>query len=213
MDPEDTKERSFLIQVLGRMYHLRADNRTACKDWVITLNRVKEARLQQGNVKLVNRTIDLLDNEDVTPYVVVVANRERTRAVDETDQWDQLYQMPVDPSDPAYLEPKKDVAQDSNIIGRWSKNHTSLQKLGNKLVQWARSVKKYSCQEVDGRNVYLDRHAHPTSNDEKFTSSWDTKGHKNQFACSASPAHTQPPQIGKPNRSMSTASEDFRTIS
>ena len=32
---------------------LRANSRASCQDWVITLNRVKEARMQQGNVKLV----------------------------------------------------------------------------------------------------------------------------------------------------------------
>ena len=53
IDTDDKTEHSFRIQVLGRLYQLRANSRASCQDWVITLNRVKEARMQQGNVKLV----------------------------------------------------------------------------------------------------------------------------------------------------------------
>ena len=78
----------FVINISERPYHLRADSSAACKDWVITLNRVKEARMHEGNVKLVmpedmmNSTPDLLDLS-FTPRVVVVANRQRTHAVED----------------------------------------------------------------------------------------------------------------------------------
>ena len=122
IDTDDKTEHSFRIQVLGRLYKLRANSRASCQDWVITLNRVKEARMQQGNVKLVGlpkttttATLDLLnvnspkpqqqqqqqllhnDSEhnfmDGTPRVVVVSNRERTHGVDEEEQWEQLIRI------------------------------------------------------------------------------------------------------------------------
>lgn len=198
IDPEDRRGRSFTIQVLGRMYQLRADSSAACRDWVITLNRVKEARLQQGNVKLYNGgTLDLLDSDDVTPRVVVVANRQRTRAVDETEQWEQLYQMPHDPTDPTSIEQKRVSNLTTTVVGRWAKRHSTLQRFGNKLAQWARSVKKYGCQDVDSQKVYLDPHIHPPGQ--------PRRDGENQI----SPAS----KAGKPKRSLSTNSEEGRTIS
>jgi PH domain len=93
---EDDKGCCFTINISERPYHLKADSKAACKDWVITLNRVKEARMQVGHVKIAmpNATTnppDLLD-QDYTPRVVVVANRQRTHAVedDEIHSWEVL---------------------------------------------------------------------------------------------------------------------------
>jgi hypothetical protein len=234
IDPEDTRECSFTIQVLGRLYHLRADSRAACKDWVITLNRVKEARLQQGNVKLVNtnfsRNADFLDpvEEGMAPRVVVVANRQRTRAVDETDQLDQLYQMHGNPNDPAYMDLRRRSAIGTAVIARWTKHHSSLQRLGSKLSKWARSVKKYGCQEVDSDHVYLDRHVHPPGHDDKKrlpasgksgidkeSISWSAEETTNPNLVPNNPdnvGNMEPYQGPKPevkSRCLSTASEDF----
>jgi hypothetical protein len=118
INPDDPQGCSFSIQVLGRDYNLRADSRAACRDWVITLNRVKEAKLEQGNVKLVvatttttttavnpfdvfaatatkkdganTTTTNAAAESNVTPRIVVVANRGRTKAVDEEEQWDDM---------------------------------------------------------------------------------------------------------------------------
>jgi PH domain len=184
IDPSDKTELSFRIQVLGRHYHLRADSRASCSDWVITLNRVKEASLQQGNVKLVGGSLslshlnplDLMTNsatsqQSGTPRVVVVSNRQRTRAVDQDDApFDQLIRVDdtPDPNDPAYNPHSRRSTLSTVVVARWTKHQTSLQKLGTKLGVWARSLKKYSC--VDGASgqvqpnaVYLDRHVHPPS--------------------------------------------------
>jgi hypothetical protein len=189
-------EFSFRIQVLGRLYHLRADSRASCRDWVITLNRVKEARMQQGNVKLVGggghnaalsqlSPLDLLNNsasskQGGTPRVVVVANRQRTRAVDDDEEnWDQIIladgSCGGDPSDPAYSSPTRRSALGTAVAARWTKRHSSLQRFGSKLSKWARSLKKYSCVEdmqgqEQGNAVYLDRHVHPPGHDDKVVS-------------------------------------------
>ena len=54
-DDEDPEGRVFAIQVSDRPYYLRAETRASCKDWVINLNRVREARLEIGGIQLVQR--------------------------------------------------------------------------------------------------------------------------------------------------------------
>jgi hypothetical protein len=214
IDSDDKTEHSFRIQVQGRLYHLRANSRASCHDWVITLNRVKEARMQQGNVKLVGlptattasslatSALDLLQNAgkgsnptatavsqpDGTPRVVVVSNRERTRAVDEEEQWDQLIrvdphtlEMDVDPvtGDSMYAHNKRLSSFSTVVAARWTKHQSSLQRVGTKLSKWARSVKKYSCTTADGTSdtpahsssygVQLDKYLHPPGHDDKMS--------------------------------------------
>ena len=53
VNSKDPKGCEFTINISERHYHLRADGKAACKDWVITLNQVKEARIHEVNVKLV----------------------------------------------------------------------------------------------------------------------------------------------------------------
>jgi hypothetical protein len=213
------------------MYHLRSDNRATCKDWVITLNRVKEARLQQGNVKLLNRTVDFFHDseENVTPRVVVVANRQRTRAVDEDGQWNQLYQTPDDPENPLYLEQKRLSAIGTAAVARWSKRRSILQRLGSKLARWAKSVKKYGCQDVDTDDIALDRHVHPPGHDDqnrlstgklggdRYASNYQSKVSGSQMppqsitTSGVVPTGTMKPS--QPNRSHSASSEYYPTIS
>ena len=166
----------FTINISERPYHLRAESKAACRDWVITLNRVKEARMQQGNVKLVaaNHPPDLLD-EHYTPRVVVVANRQRTRAVDDDDihsweggggagfetSWSNNHAEGGNHFDtamtPAY----------SNRLARWQKPRTSLSRLASKLFKWARSLRKYNCTTDVEHHVVLDHHVHPPGHDDK----------------------------------------------
>jgi hypothetical protein len=253
IDNDDKTEHSFRIQVLGRLYQLRANSRASCQDWVITLNRVKEARMQQGNVKLVglppstttkkstmtttlaNTALDLLnpsggssssstpsqqpqqqqelnnDSEhnfmDGTPRVVVVSNRERTHVVDEEEQWDQLIRIDDTPDfnnnngqtgiytdldiDPAasqvetiYSGSSKRLSSIGTVVAaRWTKHQSKMQRLGNKLRKWARSVKQYSCTDSNdavivtnninggrphhGDVVHLDKYLHPPGHDDQ----------------------------------------------
>lgn len=156
---EDTKGCSFTINILQRPYHLRADSRESCKDWVITLNRIKEARLQQGNVKLVNsQPPDLLDS--VAPRVVVVAGRQRTHAVDDDDiiNWEGNSWN----DNPA--------SEDSNFlqhssVAKWQKSRRKLTKFASKVLRWARSIRNYNCTDAENQ-VYLDHHVHPPGHDD-----------------------------------------------
>jgi len=112
IDEEDQSGCTFHIQVANRPYSLRAENSGTCKDWVITLNRVKEARMQIGGFELVEpfkappdlldhseQVKEIVDDDDefagATPRVVLRANRQRTRAVvdENVKTWDQLVQV------------------------------------------------------------------------------------------------------------------------
>jgi len=47
---------TFIIQVKNRPYYLRAENKECAEDWVINLNRVREARFGIGGMKLTTST-------------------------------------------------------------------------------------------------------------------------------------------------------------
>jgi len=170
----------FTISISKRPYHLKADSKTAMKDWVITLNRVKEARMQEGNVKLVmpkdfhkNRSqsnhnhnqypIDLLDDQNFnTPLVVVVSNRQRTHAVEDDafHSWEAIGGM--DENNPF----KDDIDSNSTSIGattsmhtsmsiaRWQKPKHSIAHIAGKVLRWARSLRQYHCS-ADAENQVI----------------------------------------------------------
>jgi hypothetical protein len=197
VDTNDTKGCSFTIQVLGRDYHLRATTRAECKDWVITLLRVKEARLQQGNVKLVVDTpahqpqtlMDLLGGGSTstsappaTPRIVVIANRQRTRAVDDaTDAWEMMNTnttVDINNNNNSTADTQDSRKRRSTlgtvVLARWTKQRSSLSRLTAKLASWARKWKPYSCatdapgsiDENSNAAPQLDRHVHPPGHDD-----------------------------------------------
>lgn len=166
INTEDEKGCCFIINISERPYHLRADSSAACKDWVITLNRVKEARMMEGNVKLVkpnemNQPPDLLDS--FTPRVVVVANRQRTHAVEDDDiaSWEAgLDQNSANPNQ--YSVGPSTSAR----LARWQKPKTSMKLIAQKIVAWARSIRKHGCHDAEN-HVVLDHHLHPPGHDDK----------------------------------------------
>mmetsp|Transcript_9166 Transcript_9166/g.23211 ORF Transcript_9166/g.23211 Transcript_9166/m.23211 type:complete len:560 (-) Transcript_9166:1740-3419(-) len=163
---EDLNGCCFTINISERPYHLRADSRAACKDWVIMLNRVKEARMQEGNVKIVNDPPDLLA-DNFTPRVVVVANRQRTHVVEDEDlaSWEAggYGNSQVDPAMSG--NGAIAAAHGSNRLARWQKPKTSLSKWANKVLRWARSLRKKGCMDAEN-HVVLDHHLHPPGHDD-----------------------------------------------
>lgn len=167
MNGQDGNETTFTINISERPYHLRADSTAACKDWVITLNRVKEARMREGNVKLAlpsDQPPDLLDH-NYTPRIVVVANRQRTRAIDDEEikTWEHghgWHNNPANDGRSNYMAPS------SGRLARWQKPRTSFARLASKLAKWARSIRKYGCADAEN-HVVLDHHLHPPGHDDK----------------------------------------------
>jgi hypothetical protein len=168
---EDPNGCCFTINISERPYHLRADSSAACKDWVITLNRVKEARMHEGNVKLVmpedmmNSTPDLLDIS-FTPRVVVVANRQRTHAVEDDDfnAWEGMGGLDENKNP---NNKYKSTTLTSARLARWQKPKTSIARIANKVLAWARSIRKYRCHDAENQ-VVLDHHLHPPGHDDKL---------------------------------------------
>lgn len=166
INKDDEKECDFVINISERPYHLRADSSAACKDWVITLNRVKEARMHEGNVKLVMPTSqppDLLD-QSFTPRVVVVAQRQRTHAVEDDDiaSWEAIGGMDENNNPDQYTV----VAPPSARLARWQKPKTSLARIASKVLAWARSIRNYRCNDAENQVVHLDHHLHPPGHDD-----------------------------------------------
>mmetsp|Transcript_34629 Transcript_34629/g.83954 ORF Transcript_34629/g.83954 Transcript_34629/m.83954 type:complete len:433 (-) Transcript_34629:36-1334(-) len=161
---QDPNGCGFTINIKNRPYHLRADSKVSCNDWVITLNRIKEARLRQGNVKLVNsQPPDLLDTE-VAPRVVVVAGRQRTHAIDDDDafQWEgNSYNE--NPAAQHY------VYDPTNSSAKWQKSALGLSRFASKVLRWARSIRRrrhgHGCTSAD-EQVILDHHVHPPGHDD-----------------------------------------------
>jgi len=117
-DDEDPEGCVFAIQVSDRPYYLRAETKAACKDWVINLNRVREARLEIGGIQLVQphfsheyNEIEVVDgggggsagagggdrnrseSDEYAARVVMIANRTRTRAIATTETEESLKKM------------------------------------------------------------------------------------------------------------------------
>ena len=73
---------TFTIQVSNRYYQLCAENSARAQDWVISLNRAKEARLSIGGMSLVhNRNT----NEHTQPVVQLKTRRERLKGYSDLD--------------------------------------------------------------------------------------------------------------------------------
>lgn len=160
---------TFFIQVADRPYSLRAESRQTCIDWVITLNRVKEARLQVGGVKLV--TPRFQHDATTAPRVVLKANRPRTRAVDDQQQWREMTSSQVaaasggpQPSTVAYETLQLGVSQH---LTQWHKPRNTYYRVKHKMIKWARSIKKMaiSCSNPTTDSVILDTHLHPPGHD------------------------------------------------
>jgi len=110
-DEDDPDGCVFSIQVSDRPYYLRAETRTACKDWVISLNRVREARMEIGGIQLVQPHFshekdaievgvggDVIDrsrseSDEYAARVIMIANRTRTRAIATTETEESLKKM------------------------------------------------------------------------------------------------------------------------
>jgi hypothetical protein len=221
INSEDEKECCFIINIAERPYHLRAESPSACKDWVITLNRVKEARMHEGNVKLVmpselmmnHDPPDLLE-QDLTPRVVVVANRMRTHAVEDNDiaSWEVIGVGGV--VNETSSSTNNNVNKFTTVapptlarLARWQKPKTSIARIASKLLAWARSIRKHGCEHADDHVVVLDHHLHPPGHDD-FPSSGGRPGSYPMIVSGAGGSSTAvPPSLVQPRSTGSVGTE------
>jgi hypothetical protein len=169
IDPTDPQESTFTIQVSNRPYYLRAQDKTQCNDWVITLNRAREARMNVGNIQL--HTPTLLDDphrsqagsDEYAPCIVISALRPRTHGSDlppdlltchtEEEQqqievmgnWDHggTVASPAAAANAEVPSPTKAMpSQEPPIMAKWQKKHTAMHTLSMRFLKWARSITK-----------------------------------------------------------------------
>lgn len=179
VDSQDPDGCTFIIQVADRPYRLRADSQSSCRDWVITLNRVKEARMHVGRVQLV-RSGGSTAQADTAPRVVLEANRQRTKAVDGENihSWEDIIAAENAAATQQEMELAHAHAHATRLgtagkriqeaaVARWQKRQTSMQRLASRVVVWARSVNLNhlsKCTDVEDQ-VVLDHHVHPPGHD------------------------------------------------
>ena len=173
VDSNDPDGCTLIIQVADRPYRLRADSQSSCRDWVITLNRIKEARLHLGRMQLVRPAYNATQEDGAR--VVLEANRQRTKAVDGDNihSWEDI----VAAENEAAKQQEMVLALSAHAtrlgtaskrlqhaaVAGWQKRQTSAQRLASRLIVWARSVeirKISGCIDVE-EQVILDHHVHP----------------------------------------------------
>ena len=203
-DEEDPEGRVFAIQVSDRPYYLRAETKAACKDWVINLNRVREARLEIGGIQLVQphfshdyNEIEVVDaggsagggdrnrseSDEYAARVVMIANRNRTRAIATTETEESLKQMIQNqrassmdvggvadflnaPSSPGKSGTEGGLRLEHSpggrvladhlppvVLARWQKRRSNFQRLRYRLTQWARKINVMACTVIPHHHV------------------------------------------------------------
>lgn len=188
MSEDDPTGCTFSIEVANRSYNLRADTKSTCKDWVITLNRIREARVQLGGVKLVTPKFrpqppDLLDANGtpnhMAPRVVLEANRPRTHGQN-SQAWEHMqmpdastHNAPVVPTTGAMATGSQHKTwldappQERNNLGKWKKPKNTLASLSRRLIRWARSIRSMkNCSAADQQVVRNDRKTYPSKRDD-----------------------------------------------
>lgn len=188
MSSDDPVGCTFNIQVSDRPYSLKAETKQTCIDWVITLNRVKEARMQVGGIQLVTPRFkasphDYLsddirkENDVVAPRVVLDANRPRTRAVDDEQAWRNMVEDQVASKNSSSQQAYDMVALPlRHNLATWHKPRHTYYRFKHRVLKWARSIKKIAkdCSTPENQ-VILDRHLHPPGHDDVQTGASNSK--------------------------------------
>ena len=163
IDPTDPDQSTFTIQVSNRPYFLRAEDKTQCNDWVITLNRAREARMNVGNIQLAapkNTNPDdphrsQAGSDEFQSHIVISALRPRTHGSDlppdlltchtEEEQqqievmenWDHLESSAGKKMPSPRTSPTTETP-----MAKWQKKHSTMHQLSLRFLKWARSITK-----------------------------------------------------------------------
>ena len=155
MDKEDPTECTFKIQVKDRPYLLKAENSGTCEDWVINLNRVREARNKLGGMDLVAPTfqpqpkdhdskVDRKRSESSTeliPRVVVQAFRQRSQACYGIDS----YMENMEESDGNIDSEIDSPSNGDGALDHWIKRQNRFQRIRTRLSRFVRWMRLARC--------------------------------------------------------------------
>lgn len=165
MDDTDPAGSSFIIEVAGRNYYLCADSKDHAMDWVISMNRVREARMEIGNLKL----IEPLQNEikmpedDCSPRVVIVAPRKRAKGLGmedfnaEAEDDRNSYNVtgltealsPASAAESLVSSNMSSGNREEGVLGRWTKRRPSYQNWMRRLSRWVQRLRSVRCVVQD----------------------------------------------------------------
>jgi len=170
MDDTDPAGCSFIIEVAGRNYYLCADSKDYAMDWVISMNRIREARMKIGNLRLITplqNEIKVLD-EDYAPRVVILAGRKRSKGLGKEDfnkNLDDLNTGLTEALSPvsgasmvsSNVSSRHRVSEDGKqgadrrkgISVRWRKHRPSYQNWIRRLSRWAQRLRSVRCVVKD----------------------------------------------------------------
>lgn len=136
IDQTDPERCTFTIQVLNRPYYLLAEDRAKCVDWVIQLNRAREARMNVGNIALADKPAaggggggatspaashhrSQAGSDEYQPTIVYNTLRPRTRAV----VYDGAENNGEGGGVPDLLRPAGSVEEQIEVLPGWSEHH------------------------------------------------------------------------------------------
>eukprot|EP00592_Proboscia_alata_P015155 CAMPEP_0194393918 /NCGR_PEP_ID=MMETSP0174-20130528/123558_1 /TAXON_ID=216777 /ORGANISM="Proboscia alata, Strain PI-D3" /LENGTH=695 /DNA_ID=CAMNT_0039189647 /DNA_START=34 /DNA_END=2121 /DNA_ORIENTATION=- len=183
---KDPTKCMFTIQVAGRPYLLRAEDPSICQDWVINLNRVREARIQVGRIKLVdpyqekNRSRSNSSGGDLIPRITYFANRDRSHATvgdenimkmmaEENKRKGDLIHLPGSSDHSRQVhETRNEVGQEEDQesfvtpTADWQKRRSKFQKIRRKLLKWAKKIKMLSFIGNEKDTAVGDNDQYPT---------------------------------------------------
>jgi len=123
-DPSDDTSTTFFIEIAKRPYYLRADSEAICKDWVINLNRLREARVELGRMKLVTDipSLDRRQDNGQNPrsnqaaQIHTETNRGRSHALRDVELKD-MYEGTLEISSASISIPQKENFDPQRSVG------------------------------------------------------------------------------------------------
>ena len=100
---------------------------------------------------------------EVVPRVVLNANRPRTRAVDDEQQWREITETQLESTQQAVAY---ETLVSSLNLAKWNKPRNTYYRVKRKIIKWARSIKKIAVECTNPSDqVVLDSHLHPPGHD------------------------------------------------
>jgi hypothetical protein len=226
VESQDPDGCTFIIQVADRPYRLRADSQSSCRDWVITLNRVKEARMHLGRMALVKPAYSG-DQDDIPARVVLEANRKRTKAVDDENitSWEDIVAAGNAASQQEGIEQELSASHATRLgtaskriqeaaAARWQKRQSSVQLLASRIIVWAKHVRvmqKLKCTDVEDQVVVLDGQIHPPGHNDSYGQ--PSQGTNRSSESSVASQKVGPSVTHTPRGSRDEAEEETRELS
>ena len=119
LDSKDPAERTFTIQVAKRHYELCAENSARCKDWVISLNRAKEARMCIAGLSLVKPEFQgdrkRIESEEAQPVVQLTTRRQRLKGFAYENMDPVLQRQIIPPHDTSSTPPPEEITPHTDL--------------------------------------------------------------------------------------------------